>query len=43
VIDLFGIQPIDRETLVASDRAAGNQVVTVEDRYGHGGLGDAVQ
>jgi transketolase len=43
VIDLFSIQPIDRETLVASARAAGNQVVTVEDHYSHGGLGDAVQ
>jgi transketolase len=43
VIDLFSIQPIDRETLVASARAAGNQVITVEDHYAHGGLGDAVQ
>jgi transketolase len=42
VIDLFSIQPIDRETLVASARAAGNQVITVEDHYAHGGLGDAV-
>ncbi len=43
VIDLFSIRPIDRETLVASARAAGNQVITVEDHYAHGGLGDAVQ
>jgi transketolase len=43
VIDLFSIQPIDRETLVASARAAGNQVITLEDHYAHGGLGDAVQ
>lgn len=43
VIDLFSIQPIDRETLVASARAAGNQVITLEDHYGHGGLGDALQ
>lgn len=42
VIDLFSVRPIDRETLLASARAAGNQVVTVEDHYAHGGLGDAV-
>src|SRR5215472_1360489 len=43
VIDLFSIQPIDGDTLVASVRAAGNQVITVEDHYAHGGLGDSVQ
>jgi transketolase len=43
VIDLFSIHPIDRDTLIASARAAGNQVITVEDHYAHGGLGDAVQ
>ena len=29
VIDLFSIQPIDRETLLASARAAGNNVIPV--------------
>jgi transketolase len=43
VLDLFSVQPIDREALLASARAAGNQVITVEDHYIHGGLGDAVQ
>jgi transketolase len=42
VIDLFSIQPVDRDTLVASARACGGKVVTVEDHYAHGGLGDAV-
>jgi transketolase len=42
VIDLFSVQPIDREELIASARAAGAVVITVEDHYGHGGLGDAV-
>jgi transketolase len=42
VIDLFSIQPIDRETLVKSSRAAGGLAITVEDHYAHGGLGDAV-
>ena len=39
VVDLFSVQPIDRQTLLASARAAGNQVITVEDHYSHGGLG----
>jgi transketolase len=43
IVDLFSVQPIDRETLLASARAAGSQVITVEDHYSHGGLGDAVQ
>jgi transaldolase len=42
VIDLFSVQPIDREELIASARATGGIVVTVEDHYEHGGLGDAV-
>ncbi len=42
VIDLFSVQPIDRQTLVESSRAVGGLVITVEDHYAHGGLGDAV-
>jgi transketolase len=42
VVDLFSIQPIDREALVMHSRAVGGLVVTVEDHYAHGGLGDAV-
>jgi transketolase len=42
VIDLFSVQPIDREELAASARAVGGVIVTVEDHYAHGGLGDAV-
>lgn len=42
VIDLFSIQPIDRETLIQASRATGGVVITVEDHYAHGGLGDAV-
>lgn len=42
VIDLFSVKPIDREELIASSRAAGGIVVTVEDHYEHGGIGDAV-
>ena len=42
VIDLFSVQPIDRDELIASARAVGGLIVTVEDHYAHGGLGDAV-
>jgi transketolase len=42
VVDLFSVQPIDRTTLVDCCRATGGRVVTVEDHYAHGGLGDAV-
>jgi transketolase len=42
VIDLFSVQPIDREELIASSRACRGLIVTVEDHYEHGGIGDAV-
>jgi transketolase len=42
VIDLFSIKPIDQEVLVANAEACKGRVVTVEDHYSHGGLGDAV-
>ncbi len=42
VIDAYSVQPIDRATLVASGRATGGLIVTVEDHYAAGGLGDAV-
>ena len=38
VIDCYSIKPIDTETLVA----AGERLVTVEDHWPEGGLGDAV-
>jgi transketolase len=42
VIDLYSVAPIDRLTLLESTRAAKNRILTVEDHYAHGGLGDAV-
>ena len=42
IIDLFSIQPIDREALIEASRACQGLVITVEDHYSHGGLGDAV-
>ena len=42
IIDLYSIVPIDRVTLLDSARATHGRVLTVEDHYAHGGLGDAV-
>jgi transketolase len=42
VIDLYSVKPLDREGLLAAARATGGQLITVEDHYAHGGLGDAV-
>src|SRR3954454_9933829 len=41
VIDVYSIKPIDAETLQAAAEATG-RIVTIEDHYPEGGLGDAV-
>ena len=41
VIDAYSIKPIDADTLQAASEATG-KLVTVEDHYPEGGLGDAV-
>lgn len=42
VVDLFSVQPVDVETLKECADACGGRVITVEDHYVHGGIGDAV-
>jgi transketolase len=42
VIDLYSVQPVDRATLVSSARQTMSRIVTVEDHYAAGGIGDAV-
>jgi len=42
VVDLYSISPIDRATLMDCARATHGRILTVEDHYAHGGLGDAV-
>jgi len=42
VIDLYSLQPIDKAGLVAAGRATGGRLITVEDHYAAGGIGDAV-
>ena len=42
VIDAYSVQPIDRDTLIVAGRETSGRLITVEDHYAHGGLGDAV-
>jgi transketolase len=42
VIDLYSVSPVDRDGLVAAARATGGRLITVEDHYLTGGIGDAV-
>jgi transketolase len=42
VIDLYSIKPLDSETLKTAAEATGGRLVTVEDHWPEGGLGDAV-
>ena len=42
VIDLYSIKPLDAETLLAASEATNGRLVTVEDHWPEGGLGDAV-
>jgi transketolase len=42
VIDAYSIKPLDREVIKAAAQKTGNTVITVEDHYVEGGLGDAV-
>ena len=42
VIDAYSVQPIDVDTLGRAGQATGGRLITVEDHYAAGGLGDAV-
>jgi transketolase len=42
VIDLYSVQPLDTATLVRCARETKGQLITVEDHYVGGGIGDAV-
>jgi transketolase len=42
VIDLYSVKPIDLETLRAAAEATGGRLLTVEDHWSEGGIGDAV-
>ncbi|GAC1316463.1 MAG: transketolase [Thermoleophilaceae bacterium] len=42
VIDLYSVKPVDGPTLQAAARATGGKLITVEDHWPEGGIGDAV-
>jgi len=42
VIDLYCIKPLDAAALAENVRATGGRVITVEDHYAEGGIGEAV-
>ena len=42
VIDAYSVQPVDAKTMTEAGRATGGVLITVEDHYAAGGLGDAV-
>lgn len=42
VIDLYSIKPLDATTLLSVAQKSGNTVITIEDHYKEGGIGEAV-
>jgi transketolase len=42
IIDLYSVKPIDVQTLHQAARETGGRLITVEDHWSEGGLGDAV-
>ena len=42
VIDLFSVRPVDADALLSAAAATNNTIITVEDHYAAGGIGDAV-
>ncbi|XP_073430282.1 transketolase isoform X1 [Dendrobates tinctorius] len=42
IIDLFTIKPLDRQTILDSAKATKGRIITVEDHYPQGGIGEAV-
>jgi transketolase len=42
VIDAYSIKPLAKDVILAAAQKTGNTVITVEDHYTEGGLGDAV-
>jgi transketolase len=42
VIDAYSVKPLGKDVILAAAKKTGNTVITVEDHYPEGGLGDAV-
>jgi len=43
VIDIFSVNPIDKEELGRSLEECGGRIMVVEDHFEHGGIGDCVR
>lgn len=42
VVDAYSVKPLGKDVILAAAKKTGNTVITVEDHYPEGGLGDAV-
>nr|XP_005000104.1 transketolase-like protein 1 isoform X2 [Cavia porcellus] len=42
IVDLFTIKPLDAATIISCAKATGGRIITVEDHYPEGGIGEAV-
>jgi transketolase len=42
VIDAYSVKPLGKDAILSAARATNNTVITVEDHYAEGGIGDAV-
>ena len=42
VIDAYSVKPLGKDVILAAAKKTGNVVITVEDHYPEGGLGDAI-
>ena len=42
IIDLYSVKPLDVKAIIECAKKANNTIITVEDHYAEGGLGEAV-
>ena len=42
VLDPFTIKPIDKESIIKNAHEVGGRIITIEDHYPQGGIGEAV-
>ena len=42
IIDLYSVKPLDKDTLIRHANASNKRIITVEDHYIQGGMGEAV-
>ena len=42
VIDLYSVKPLDKTTIIKVAKSSKNRIITVEDHYPQGGIGEAV-